>query len=484
MAQGAALAVEKPLIGIATVRSNSPRAMALTSLLDENLARLVERSGLFQTVNPALLREEIKKFGCTDEQCLLGFARDAGLSLVIRGDLDDTGDFINLTLRAYGTDFPYQRQAVYQYMVRIPMIGQYGQVEYSNITGEHAGIFFSRLLARYQAAHTVAAGPGNIMKVIQSLTGSYTLYRPEPAADKNSLRGFRSIGTARLTAGTIVKSDTPAQPGDFILTGYGETARFIERLVYEGKREVVFRTASPLDTLYALLLTGPASAVMPLLAPTLGYYRSSDWTGLALWTFNVTPYLYLELNGLSNYFANYYKKKKTVPRDVQAQYYFGWYMLCAGGSSLFVDSLAHGMLGKAANYQGTQPYMGNALTAAYLALVSGGGGHFYRGHRLWGYIYYHADNLLLYFMISEFCPERKFNPLTQTFTTGKINRARAYSLMSAFCAVKIAEIIHAVFIRDSVRNGDIIDEGYSIEPVIYADEKNDTSLGLQYSYRW
>ena len=67
---------------------------------------LVERTGIFQAVNPALLREEIKKFGCTDEQCFLGFARDAGLSLVIRGDLDDTGDFINLTLRAYGIGFP------------------------------------------------------------------------------------------------------------------------------------------------------------------------------------------------------------------------------------------------------------------------------------------------------------------------------------------------------------------------------------------
>jgi hypothetical protein len=481
---GTVLAAEKPLIGIAAIRTNSPRALALSSLLEENMVRLVERSGIFQAVNPGLLREEIKRFGCTDEQCLLGFARDAGLSLVIRGDLDDAGDFINLTLRAYGIDFPYQRKSVYQYMVRIPMIGKFGQVEYSNITGEHAGVFFSRLMARYQAALSVVAGADTAMKVSQALTGSYTLYRPEPARDRGALRGFRSVGTANLSAGTIVKSDTPALPGDFILTGYGETARFIEKLTYEGKREVVFRKPEPIDALYALLLTGPVSAVMPLLAPTLGYYRSSDWTGLALWTFNATPYLYLEFNGISNYFVNYYKKKKTVPRDVQAQYYFGWYMLCAGGSSLFVDSLAHGMLGKAANYQGTQPYLGNDLVAGYLALIAGGGGHFYRGHRLWGYLYYHADNLLLYFTLREFCPDKKFDPLTRTFSTGKINRTRAFSLLSAACAVKIAEVVHAVLLRDSISNGDVIDEGYSIEPVIYADEKNDASLGLQYSYRW
>lgn len=484
MAQGASLAAEKPLIGIATVRNNSPRALALTALLDENLSRLVERTGIFQAVNPALLREEIRKFGCTDEQCLLGFARDAGLSLIIRGDLDDTGDFINLTLRAYGIGFPYQRQVVYRYSVRIPMTGKFGQVEYSNITGEHAGIFFSRLLARYQSAHAVTAGPDGALRTVQGLTGSFTLYRPDPAGDKNALRGYRPAGTVSLSAGAIVRSDVPARPGDFILTGYAETARFVDRLTYEGKREVVFRAPSPLDTFYALLLTGPASAVMPVLAPTLGYYRSNDWTGLTLWTFSVTPYLYLELNGFTNYYQNYHKKKKTVPRDVQAQHYFGWYMLFAGGASLFADSMAHGMLARAADYQGIQPYLGNALTAAYLSLISGGGGLFYRGHRLWGYLYFHTDNLLLYFMIREFCPVKRFDPLTQRFTVGKIHRGRAYSLMSAFCAVKIAEIIHAVFTRDAIGNGEVFDEGYSVEPVIYADEKNDPSLGLQYSYRW
>lgn len=458
--------------------------MALTALLEENLLRVVEKSGVFQAVNPGLFREEIKKFGCTDEQCFLGFARDAGLSLVIRGDLDDTNDFIDLTLKAFGIDLPYQRQVVYQYRVRIPMTGQFGQVEYNNITAEHTGIFFSRLLSRYRTALPVADGDDNVMVVNQTISGSYALYRPEAARDKDSLRAFRPIGKARLSAGRIVQSDTPARPGDFILIGYNETAQFLDKLTYGGKKEIVFRKPAALNTLYALLLTGPASAVMPLLAPTLGYYSSRDWTGLALWTFSATPYLYLELNGITNYYVNYYKKDKTVPRDVQAQLYFGWYMLCAGGSSLLVDSLAHSMLLKAANFQGIQPYLGSALTAGYLSLIAGGGGLFYRGHRLWGYLYFHADNLLLYFTLREFFPDKKYNSLTRTFSTGKINRTRAYSLLSAACAVKIAEVIHAVLVRDNIRNGTEIEEGYSIEPVIYADEKNDMGMGLQYSYRW
>ena len=104
--------------------------------------------------------------------------------------------------------------------------------------------------------------------------------------------------------------------------------------------------------------------------------------------------------------------------------------------------------------------------------------------RLWGYLYYHADNLLLYFTIREFCPEKKFDPLTRRFHTARVNRASAYSLLSAALCVKIAEVVHAVLIRDNIMNGDIIEEGYMFEPVIYSGENAGTNFGLQYSYRW
>jgi hypothetical protein len=45
-------------------------------------------------------------------------------------------------------------------------------------------------------------------------------------------------------------------------------------------------------------------------------------------------------------------------------------------------------------------------------------------------------------------------------------------------------VIHAVLIRDNVRSFDSIEEGYSIEPVVYAGGDLSPHLGLQYSYRW
>ena len=484
LAGGAARAADKPLVGIAALRGNSPRTMALITFLENNLVRMVESTGVFRPVNPALLREELNKFGCTSERCLLGFARDAGLNLIIRGDFDDANDFIVLSLRAYGIDVPYQNRVVYEYIVRIPMTGKYGPAEYNNITEEHSVIFFAKLMTRYQEPLYLEPGPDRALKVNRDISGSYALYRLEPAKEKNYFQGMREICTARVLNGKVVKSCEHARAGDFILAGFRDKADFLEKYSYERKHGLVFKKSAPIETLYAFFLTGPASATMPIIAPFVGYYPSSDWQGLALWVFNATPYLYLEISGLVNYWGKYYKKKKTVPQEAQAQYYFGLYMLCAGGMSLFVDAFSHSILEKASNYQGVQSFMGNSVTAGYLELVAGGAGFFYRGHRLFGYLYYHADNLLLYFTIREFCPEKKYNKLTRTFFKDRINKTRAYSLLSAACAVKIAGIVHAILLRDNVRNGEIIEEGYDFEPIVYAGEGSDVNLGLQYSYRW
>ncbi|OHD63498.1 MAG: hypothetical protein A2176_11350 [Spirochaetes bacterium RBG_13_51_14] len=484
LARGAARAEDRPLLGIAVLRNNSPRTAALTVLLENNLLRIAESTALFRAVNPALLREQLGKFGCTDERCVLGFARDAGMSLVIRGDFDDASDFILLSLHAYGIDIPYQNRAVQSYTVRIPMKGKFGAAEYNAITEEHAARFISKLLAGYRSPVYAVTDADGTLSFGWNLNGTYDIYRPEPPREKNALRGFRKTGSALLASGAIIRSDPPLQAGDFVLAGFRDKADYLEKFFYERKRETVFRPPAWANTIYAVLLTGPASAFMPVIAPTLGYYRASDWQGLALWTFNFAPYFYLEINGMADYWANYYKKKKTVPRDVQAQYYFGLYMLCAGGASLFADSFAHDLLEKAANYQGVQPFMGSAVTAGYLALISGGGGHFYRGSRLWGYLYFHADNLLLFFTIREFCPEKKYLPLLRSFSTEKINRTRAYALLSATCAVKLAEVVHAVLIRDAIRNGEIIDEGYAVEPVLFGTEDAGVTLGMRCSYRW
>ncbi|MBN2077401.1 MAG: hypothetical protein JW838_00450 [Spirochaetes bacterium] len=476
---------DRPLAGIAILKSNSPRTLAMTPILGQSLSGIAEGSGVFSAVNPALLREELVKFGCTGENCLLGFAADAGISLLVRADLDDSNDFVIMTLTAYGIGFPYHGRVVYRRTVQIPMSTRYGAPEFTAIIDEHAGFFFAEVLSRWRTPYYFTGEAEPVLLSPRRISGDYDLYRPGETPGGVDVREFRKVGTVRLAGGSVVRSSAPVLQGDLILAGYRETARELESMQYGRKREIVLRPVSAAETVYALLLAAPAGAVMPIIAPTAGYYRNRDWAGLGLWALNVAPYLYLEIDGLTTYWADYHKRKRSVPREVRARYHFGLYMLSAGGVSLFADAFAHGMLRDAANYlKARPPLLGNPATAGLLALIGGGAGHFYRGRRAWGYCYYHVDNILLYFTLREFSPGRTFNPITRSFSTGKINKTRAFSLLSVAGAIRIAEIVHAVLIRDSILNGKIIREGHSIEPILYSTADAMPVFGIHYSYRW
>jgi hypothetical protein len=477
-------AAPRPLAGIAILWSNSPRTLIMTGYFEKSLASISESSGVFTPVNPSLLREELNKFSCTADRCLLEFARDAGISVIIKGELDDRNEFVVMKLSGYGTDIPFQGRIIYSYEVRIPMTGKFGMREYGFITGEHAAIFMSGLLERYRKPVYVQGEEGRALRMDANVSGTYRAYRAVSVGGGTSLKAITGVGAVRCRSGVIIKADAAVRPGDFILEDFHEEAVLIERTQYESKHGLVFYGTSAVDVASVILLTGPASATMPVIAPILGYYWNNDWQGLVLWGFDLAPYLYLEINGLANYFANYYKKKRSVPTDVQAQFYFGLYMLSAGGMSLFVDGFAHSSLARAADYEGIQRYLGSSFTAGYLALIAGGAGHFYRGYRLWGYLYFHVDNLLLYFTLREFCPVKRYSPLTRRFSTERINKTRAYSLLSALSAVKIAEIVHAVLLRDDIRNGEIIREGFIAEPLVYMSDGGSPSWGVRFSYRF
>jgi hypothetical protein len=138
----------------------------------------------------------------------------------------------------------------------------------------------------------------------------------------------------------------------------------------------------------------------------------------------------------------------------------------------------------ASNYLGVQPLMGNSLTAGFLALVGGGGGHFYRGERFWGYVYFHLNNLLLYFMILELTPVEKVDPSTGNYIRQNFNYTNGYILIGVYSAVKIVEVIHAVLTKDKIRNGSVIEEGFRFEPVLALDKDFGMIIGLQYVYRF
>ncbi|HOO70198.1 MAG TPA: hypothetical protein PK926_00435 [Spirochaetota bacterium] len=478
---GGSLEAAKPIIAIGEIKTLAPKEARFARMLENHLENIIHSTGIFDRVNSSLMREQLSRFQCSDEQCLLSFAREAGISIIISGSLEDLGDHMLFTLSLFGTDVPYEGKMIYRYVVKVPLYAKHSAVESSYICEEQAGHLISGFLGEYRCPLYLEKSPDSSLAVPDEVSGVYTVYR-RGGLGRLPLEGS-ARGEVTLDRGKVrSQSGDDILPGDFILHVYKDRSRFLKEFYYGRKKEIIFNQQKYTDVLYMLLLTGPASALMPVVSPLFGYYRTADWTGLALWGLNLAPYLYLEINGFVNYPDQFRHHKKNISRQVMTQWHFAWYFAFAGGVSLFVDAFAHDYLKTASNYAEKKSFMGNPLCAGYFALVSGGAGHFYRGHRFWGYFYFHLNNALLYLLINEFSPGERYDARRGRYVKEGINETRAYVYTGLFCALKIVEVVHAVLIKDNIRGGDVIEET-TFEPLLYPDDEG-LNVGIQCNYRF
>ncbi len=461
------------LIGVAGIFSENPRTKMFAGIIDSHLdnilrSNFIASENIFEPINSALFRDQLAKFNCSDESCLFSFAGRAKISVVIRGRIEEQADAFVLELTAFGTDIPYFGKTIHQYSARIPTSNlQLSMREYSYIFEEHCARFISSLLKKYRKPLYVISENG-ILRIDSSanINGIFTIYRTASESAKLlSLVRHYPVGTIAIRNGRFV---TPLPPivhaGDFILQEFDAPAEKIAEF-YEGrKREIVFSPSTSNDTFLMILYTIPGSLTMPLVSPFLGYLNHQDYSGLALWTINALPYAYVAYKGIIERPQLLERDHKDISSSELARYRFTLYMLLCGNMSLFVDAFASHSLYLASNYQGIQRYMGNTLTASYLSLVSGGGGHFYRGWRAWGYFYFHVNNALLYCTIKEFSPSRRYNETSGTYATSDIDKRRALSFLSTYAAFKIVEIVHAALLPDRIQNGTVEETNMFIVP--------------------
>ena len=378
---------EKQLAGVAQIETSSPRTIAISKLLLRHLNTSIDSTDLFDLINSELLKNELLKFDCIEKKCILRLAENAKISLIISAVLNDFGDYIILKLFAYGTDIPYHGKCIYNYVVRIDMDPKHSTREYSLIFEEHAGYFISKLLAKYQMPVYIKNIDGTLGPDVEvNLNGKFDLFRMKNIKKKKSILIYDKIGKIKIKNSKISKKigTLDLKEKDFVLATFKKKSDFLLNYYHGRKKEIIFKRSSPIHSFYVFLFTGPGSSAMPILAPVFGYYKNSDWVGLTLWAFNLAPYLYLEIDGLVNWPDDLRKAKKNISRETLARFRFGWYFLAAGGMALFVDAFVYQFLRNSKRYIGVQPFMGNSLTAGYLALVSGGGGHFFQGQQIVG----------------------------------------------------------------------------------------------------
>ena len=482
------LYASKPIAGVAVVRPGSLKVMNISAQLETQLINVINSAGVFNILNPDLLKDQLKRFECLEEDCVLAFARTASINIIIRADVEDKGSSIIFNIYSHGIGAPYFGRVVYKYRAEIPVAGlSLSQREYNYIAEEHAAYFMSGLLRRYKAQFFIKHINKNpVIDSDENISGVFDLYRYEsspPSGEK--IRLIRIIGEVNvdkkevriISPGKILPEDN-----DFIFISFIKKAEFIDNLIYGRKRELVIREPSSSDTAVLFFSTVPISALMPLIAP-IGYYKSGDFTGLLLWAANTLPYLYIEYNGMTNRPDSYKDDRKDVSRQTLTRYRFGLYMLFCGGIPLVIDAFSSQSLYLASGYQGTQSYLGNTFSAVYLSLISGGGGMFYRGYRLEGYLYFHLHNILLYSAIKEFSAGETYDAATNSYKKESRNKKRAYSYLGALGLLKIIEVTHVILVKDNIKSGKIHEENYGFEPAVYPDSSG-INFGMQYSVKY
>ncbi len=477
----------KPLAAVLITDDASPRTRVISRMMTGHLANILSSTGVFGILDAELLRKEIEKYGCTGEPCMLRFAGSVSLDLLIRVRIEDRPGYSSIELTGHGLKYPFNGKIIARYHAVIPFgRGDTDLREMQLLSEEAAGLFIAKLLRQYRRPLLLRRSTKGEITVDAEVfpDGGFTVMRPLSLTTEKDVVVCSPVVKLTFKGGRAVQEGgNPVMDGDIILYGYVDKADFIDAYYYGRKKEMVLSPPSGQDTLFAVLFTAPASASMPVMSP-LGYYTYGDYAGLLLWAVNAAPYLYLETRGLTNSPGRLREERHDVSRDAVTRYYFGMYMLLAGGLPLFVDAFSHEYLSRASRYDGVQPLMGNTMTAVYLSAVSGGAGHFYRGRRLWGYFYFHLHNVLLYLTMREFIPNEKYDPVSGRHEKGTIDKERAWCMLGLLGTVKIAELAHVIFSRDRLRSGIASKGGVSVEPFVLFTGDSGMTAGISGVYRW
>ena len=465
-----------PLAAVSYISYNSQRAKAVAVLLEQHGVEILKKYG-FETINQGLISKEIEKNSCFEETCLLRFAANAQIQLMISGHVEDRGDYIQITLKSFGTDLPFNGRLVMSKTVQIPVTGAISAREFSLICEENAAIFLAATLRSFTCpALLIKKERGYI--VDSPVTGRYGIYYAESSG------GIKKSGECTVSNGKVESPESKIGAGAFILLEFYPQSEQIELYYSSRKQEIVFQEANIYDTLFIMLTTPLASATMPFAAPVFGYYTFGDWSGMGLWALNVWPYIYLEAKGFIDSPENLKHERQDITRDDRAANHFAWYMLIAGGMPLFMDAYAHHYLGDASLFIGRQRFLGSNYTAGYLALVSNGGGMFYKGQRGWGYFYFHLNNALLYMTIRESSVPEYYDEATGMYSKGDRNTDRALIYGGILTASKIIEITHTLLTGTDLECGETVDEYIIPRPLFSLDSSGSPFLGISLTLRY
>ncbi len=431
------LVYAKPKAGFGIIRGYSSDENYLATLIRGHCVNIATSLGIFDVLNPDNLLKQLQRLPCNEEQCILQFASQADLQIIVMGTVERSVQGYTITINAYGPGMPYYGKQFCSYTTTVAVnILDKADRESSYIAEEIASHFLARLCEQYKLPLIVKH---NAVTGDYIINGTYTLYTMQTVYEDYTV--LIPCGTVEVSNNKLVAG---VPDGSVILIDFKKEADNIKNFYYGRKKEIVFKKSQIEESCILMAFTVPASASMPLVVPLFGYYTSEDYKGLLLWAGNVVPYIGLEIWGFINRPAELKKNHNDISRNQMALYYFAWYMLLAGGMPSFVDAFSHQYLQQARYYQGQVPTMGSSTTEMYLALIGAGSGMFYKGYRLWGYVYFHLTNICVYGLLYNYAKPQSRDEENNRYTLGSSHSKAMYAFAGLLSLLKIVEIVHTV----------------------------------------
>ncbi|MGB4268667.1 MAG: hypothetical protein WBK20_05735 [Spirochaetota bacterium] len=447
------LVYAKPKAGFGIIRGYSSDENYLATLIRGHCVNIATSLGIFDVINPDNLLEQLQRLPCKEEQCILQFASHADLQIIVMGTVERSAQGYTIAINAYGPDMPYYGKQFCSYRTTVAVnILDKADREASYIAEEIASQFMARLCEQYTLPLTVK---NNTVTGDYIVHGKYTYYTVQTVYENYTV--LVPGGTVEVDKNKVL---TAVTDGSVILINFKKEAESIKNFYYGRKKEIVFKKSTVEESCILMTFTVPASASMPLVVPLFGYYTSEDYRGLLLWAGNVVPYIGLEIWGFINRPAELKKQHNDISRNQMASYYFAWYMLLVGGMPSFVDAFSHQYLQQARYYQGQVPTMGSSTTEVYLALLGGGSGMFYKGNRLWGYVYFHLTNICVYGLLYNYAKPQSWDQQNNRYTLGSSHSKAMYAFAGLLSLIKIVEIVHTVSVPYALS---VTDEISSVE---------------------
>lgn len=458
------IAYADPLIGCTLIETNSARTATFKDMFVSSISQFCETFGTGETVNSALLDDQVKKFGCTDDRCLLSMMRDAKINILITGSIKEKNDRLEINIVAKSYDNPFHGKAIITWRNSIAANAKISIREIGYIAQEEAALFLSALFEEYVTLLPVKSDdPGNMI-IAQKLSGEFDIYRVISSGDD----GLFTVkeDAVRVENGKVMAKIDMGK-GLFVAKSFKKESDNIYQYIYGRKKEIVCEPRKFEHSLFSIPIIPFLSVSSPISIPA-GYYMNSDYHGLAISVVNSSPWWYFSWKGLGGKISNLKNAGSELKRHDDGKYLFALYTAAFGSCGYVIDMMAQDSLKKAGSYRERVPYICNDFTAVTLSLLVPGGGMFYRGNRLWGSIYYQIDNGLAYVTIRNIA-ERK-------------NNKTAYCL-SALIAVKAIEVIHSSFMRDEIFTGEFTGNSI-ILPTIEAENDGSLRAGFAAALRW